>query len=185
MSLKTNNMSRPSKTTHSIRTGSGDFIHIDLNSHNATRGGKNSMSGGDIVADVQNPNVFKSNVPITTPKLYGQRLRSNNLLLNNLSKHDLKDLQHLMQDVEREASYTRHTAQQVPKATKSRLSEAKKLYPILRNVYSKGSPQSKQNAIMKHILKAPKSPKTPKTPKTPKRYISIEERIKKINSLKK
>jgi len=139
------------KQIHSIMTGSGDLIHIDLG--NATGKSKNSMSGGDLVHNPSNPLGLKSNVPHQSYNPLDMKLTSQNVMLNNLKKSDLQDLDKLKTEVKRSMYDRDAMIQKIKSITKGRVkSEVKKTKSAKpRNLKTRGSPQAKIEALEKLI----------------------------------
>jgi hypothetical protein len=139
------------KQIHSIMTGSGDLIHIDLGSHNATGKSKNSMEGGVLQHDPPNPLGLKSNVPHQSYNPLDMKLTSQNVMLNNLKKSDLQDLDRLKTEAKRSMYDRDAVIQKIKSITKGRVkTEVKKVKTAKpRNLKTRGSPQAKIEALEK------------------------------------
>jgi hypothetical protein len=142
--------------THTIRSKGGELIHIDLNSHNATRGGKNSMTGGDIEipgsGKRQMWQIAQNVNPVPDFSRSGNKvLKSKNLLLNNLSTNDMKDLKYLFSNLSTNAIEDAEKVEKVKKATLDRVNKSviaiKALKPKDSNV--RGSLANKQARLKK------------------------------------
>lgn len=84
--------------------GSGDLIHIDIDSHNA-RGKKamNKMEGGYLVNEHPVPHRgidSSAPVPSFSQTLAQKKIVSANALLNNLTSEDIKDVKHILNSEE-------------------------------------------------------------------------------------
>jgi len=84
--------------------GSGDLIHIDIDSHNA-RGKKamNKMEGGYLVNEHPVPHRgidSSASVPSFSQTLAQKKIVSANALLNNLTSEDIKDVKHILNSEE-------------------------------------------------------------------------------------
>jgi hypothetical protein len=155
------------KQIHSIMTGSGDLIHIDLGSHNASGKSKNEMSGGALSHNPQTQWDTKHNIPDQYANLrdstrqmdrfnpLDMKLSTQNLMLNNLKKTDLQDLDILMKQ-NKKSTYDRDAAiQKIKSITKKRIkSEVKKVKTTKpRNLKTRGSPQAKIESLKKRTKK--------------------------------
>jgi hypothetical protein len=146
----------------------GELVHIDLNSHNSYGKSKNNMEGEGINKKINLDEMDEikggmleldlprqsntSSTPVPSFKKQGHKIKSKNVLLNNLTTEDISDLKKLFSEVNEEDMKKKAITKRVRKATIKRVKkEVKKVKKDKSNKSNiRGTLEGKREALKKY-----------------------------------